>query len=48
MKKKKKKVPNPLQIHIQKKYRLLITPTKQEKEEKTFKKYKNYVDNNFE
>lgn len=40
----KKNVPNPLQLHIQRKFRVLTTPTKKEKQEKTYKKYKGKED----
>ena len=35
-----KKHPNELQLQVQRKYRTLLTPTKKEKVEKAFKKYK--------
>lgn len=40
----KKKLPNPLQLQVQRKYRVLITPTKKEKQEKSYKKYKGKED----
>lgn len=39
-KKKKRKVANPLQIATQLTYRHLTTPTKKEKQEREYKKYK--------
>ena len=36
----KKNLPYPLQLQVQRKYRVLITPTKKEKQEKSYKKYK--------